>query len=55
MHKLPGPLLALGILVLDQATKWLVLTSLDPYQAVLVTPFFKYARMSASKVEWLCR
>ena len=27
-----GPLLAVAILVLDQATKWLALASLDPYQ-----------------------
>ena len=40
MRTLTGPLLALAVLVLDQVTKWLVLASLDPYQAVAVTPFF---------------
>jgi signal peptidase II len=37
---LRGPLLALAILVLDQATKWLALASLDSYQYREVTPFF---------------
>lgn len=36
----PGPLLALAVLALDQATKWLALAHLDPYQPVAVTPFF---------------
>ena len=40
MANLRGPLLAVAILVLDQATKWLALGSLDPYQYREVTPFF---------------
>lgn len=35
-----GPLLALSVLLLDQASKWLVLQTLDPYRPVTVTPFF---------------
>jgi signal peptidase II len=35
-----GLLLALAVLALDQATKWAVLQSLDPYHAVVVTSFF---------------
>jgi signal peptidase II len=37
---LGGFLLALTVLVLDQATKWLALASLDPYEPMVVTPFF---------------
>jgi signal peptidase II len=37
---LRGPLLALAILIMDQFTKWLALTSLDPYQFREVAPFF---------------
>jgi signal peptidase II len=37
---LQGPLLALAILTIDQFTKWLALTSLDPYQFREVTSFF---------------
>jgi signal peptidase II len=41
MRHLPGGLLlALTVLVLDQATKGLALASLDPYEPVVVTPFF---------------
>ena len=40
MANLRGPLLAVAILVLDQATKWLALASLDPYQYREVPPFF---------------
>jgi signal peptidase II len=35
-----GPVLALVVLLLDQATKWAALISLDPYQPLVVTPFF---------------
>ena len=35
-----GLALALLVLVLDQATKWIVLRELDPYTPVAVTPFF---------------
>lgn len=37
---LPGLLLALAVLALDQATKWAVLRELDPYTPVAVTSFF---------------
>jgi signal peptidase II len=40
MRQLGGLLLALTVLVLDQATKWLALASLDPYEPMVVTPFF---------------
>ena len=40
MRLLPGALTALAVLVADQASKWAVLAALDPYQAVVVTPFF---------------
>jgi signal peptidase II len=40
MRQLGGLLLALTVLVLDQATKWLALASLDLYEPVAVTPFF---------------
>ncbi len=39
MRSPTGRLLALAVLVLDQVTKWLALASLDPYQALVVTPF----------------
>ena len=40
MHKSIGPILALAVLVLDQATKWAALESLEAYQPVAVTSFF---------------
>ncbi len=40
MRPIPGLALAAAVLVLDQATKWLVLRSLDEFEAVPVTPFF---------------
>ena len=35
-----GPVLALGVLALDQVTKWAALNGLDPYEPVVVAPFF---------------
>jgi signal peptidase II len=35
-----GAVLALAVLMLDQATKWLALQGLDPFSPVAVTPFF---------------
>ncbi len=40
MRPIPGLALAAAVLVLDQATKWLVLRALDPFEAVAVAPFF---------------
>jgi signal peptidase II len=40
MRPLHGLLLMLTVLVLDQATKWLALASLEPYRPIEVTPFF---------------
>lgn len=40
MRPLTGPVVALLVLVLDQLSKAAVLRSLDPYQALPVTPFF---------------
>jgi signal peptidase II len=40
MRALTGPVLALLVLVLDQATKAAALRALDAYQALSVTPFF---------------
>lgn len=37
---LPGLVLALVLLALDQITKWAALQALDPYQPHAVTPFF---------------
>jgi signal peptidase II len=40
MRPLHGLLLALAVLVLDQATKWLALARLDAFEPVAITPFF---------------
>lgn len=40
MRTLPGLALFLPILLLDQLTKWLALRSLDPFEPVVVAPFF---------------
>jgi len=40
MRALTGPVLALLVLVLDQASKAAALRALDAYQSLSVTPFF---------------
>lgn len=40
MRTLPGAALFLVVLALDQATKWMALASLRPYEPIEVTPFF---------------
>lgn len=39
-RRLAGPFLALCVFLLDQASKWLVLASLAPYEPIAVAPFF---------------